>query len=257
MPKNNIIKRKGIGNLEPSDKWIILIDYVSLKLSNSEIATKHSISEGALEDFIRTIYRKFLNAKETKALIGSQSSNPNYTASIIKNHVSAEVINEGFLAKLSTDEDVLTDAEILFSEFLLEYGDDVKAIEKSKLNIGLKKYCGKGNVNTEYADALIMRSFYLKRKPNISLYIADQKKKNIAVLKDGKEYLQSSLIGLIDQLRNSNDPRQLPSMLKAIELTGRTMGAFDDKLTLGSSNGDDVLDAILAKAKQAEVVEIG
>ncbi len=256
MSKDSLIVRKGIGNLKPEEKWAILFDYYSLKKTNREIADSYSIKEGALEDFIRGIYRKFQNARETKVLIGSQGANPNYTSTIIKDHVSSEVINGPFLKKLSSDEDILTDAEILFSEFFLEYGDDAKALEKAKLAIGLKKYGAKGEINPEYQDALIMRSFYLKRKPNISLYIAEQKKKNISVLKDGKEYLQSSLITLIDQLRNSGDNRQLPSLLKAIELTGRTMGAFDDKLSISDGNGDDVLDAILAKAKKAEVVEV-
>lgn len=253
---SNIIVRKGIGNLGPEDKWLMLIDYVSLKMTNKEIAEKHCINEGALEDFIRTIYRKFLNARETKTLITTQGTTKNYTAEIIKNHVSAEVVNEPFLKKLSLDEDVMTNAEILFAEFYLEYGDAPKAIEKAKLNVGLKKKGGKGEVLPEYLEALIIRSFYLKRKPNIQLYIADKKKNNIAQLKDGKEYLQSSLIGLIDRLDANEDLRHLPSMLKAIELTGRTMGAFDDKLTIGDANGDDVLDAILHKAKQAEVAEI-
>lgn len=251
--KTKTITKKAPRNLSASEKWNILQDYLGLKLSNKEIREKHNLSEKHLEDFIRSLYRRFQNARETKTLIATQQQDASTSELILKQHVDSTQINKAFLDRVSQPTEPLSDHEILFSEFLLEYGDDAKAIEKSKLNVGLKKINGKGHINPEYHDALIMRAFYLKRKANVSRYITEQKKKNLKVLDQGKEYLQSSLIELIDQLRNNNDSRQLPSMLKAIELAGRSIGAFDDKLSIESTSGDDVLDRILKKAKEAKV----
>ena len=41
-------------------------------------------------------------------------------------------------------------------------------------------------------------------------------------------------------------------MLKAMETLGKTVGAFDEKSTLEIISGDDGLDRILKKAKEAK-----
>jgi len=241
--------KKSFKNLTDSVKYNILKDYISLVLSSIELCTKYSISEKDLENYIRTLYRKFQNARETKTLIATQRT-PQLSSKLIEEHVRSEHINGLFLNLVSEPDEPLTNQEILYSEFLIEYGDEVLAVEKSGLGIGLKKKDGKGHDIVEYREALTLRSFYLKRKPNVSQYITAQRAKNLTVIENGKEYIQEKMITLVDQMANQNNQKNIPSQLKALELIGRTVGAFDDKLILEGGNGDDALDAILLKAKK-------
>lgn len=247
-------KRKALSSLTDGERWGMLQAYMDCEISNQDIVDKFGITYKALENFIRTTYAKFQNARETKLLIATQTR-PDLYESMKTKFIDSDQINQAFLDKLSNADELLTDSEILFCEFLLEYGDEVKAIEKSKLNTGLKKTT---ETIGSYTDACRLRSFFLKRKANIQAYINEQKKKNLSVLKDGKEFVQSNLITIIEQLKNCNDPRNLPSHLKAIESLGRTFGAFEDKVSISDSHGDDVLDRILNKAKKVngELIEL-
>lgn len=247
--KKEVIVKKSIKSLTSDQKWNILIDYISLSSSNKEIESKYSISDKALENFIRSLYRKFQNARETKTLIATQYV-PDTTHKAIEDHVTSDHINEKFLSCVSKPDEALTDKEILYCEFLIEYGDERKAIEKSGLGVGLKKKDARSHEMVEYKEALTLRSFYLKRKSNVSQYITEQRRKNLVVVENGKEYIQEKLITLVDQLANQNDTKNIPSQLKSLELIGRTIGAFDDKLTIEGGNGDDALDRILKNAKK-------
>jgi predicted DNA-binding protein YlxM (UPF0122 family) len=249
------IKYRNLGSFSSAERWELLKAYIDGKNSMKEIQDTYQIKAKALESFISETYAAFRQARETKMLIATQG-NPELFKSMTKQYVDGETINEPFLSKLSPDEGPLTEAEILFSEFLLEYGDAVKALKKAKLHLGLKrssKVNVDGKEDYKYIENLRIRCFYLKKKPNVARYINEQNRKNLSVLKDGKEFIQSNAIALIEQLKANNDLRYLPSQIKAIELFGRTIGAFDDKLTIDSTNGDDVLDAMIAKAKDAKV----
>ena len=237
--------RRGADKLTSADRWDMLKDYIDNKITNSAIAEKYNVSYKVLEDFIRDTYQSFQNTREAKLLVAT-ASRPDVFQTMKAKYIDSESINKPFLEKLSEPHDPLTDSEVLYCEFLFEYGDDAKAIEKSKLNVGLKKT----HLPT-YTEGLKLRSFFLKKKPNVMLYLSEQKRRNLDILPNGKEFIQSKLITMIDQLdHNNNDPRSLPSQLKAIEYLGRTIGAFDDKLTIESTNGDDALDAILKRAKK-------
>lgn len=237
--------RKGLANLSDEDRWDILNSYIKNQESNAEIAERHSLSIKSFEDFIRSTYSSFQNTRETKMLLAT-TNRPDLFETLKQKYIDSDQINEKFLEKLSGDTDLLSDSELLFCEFLMEYGDDAKAIEKAKLNVGLKKTT---ESLTSYNDALKLRSFYLKKKTNVASYLNEQRKRNLDILKDGKGFIQSNLITIMEQLKNNNDLKHLPSHLKAIDSLARTIGAFDDKLTLHNADGDDVLDAILLKAK--------
>lgn len=246
------IKYRSLENLSSSEKWDLLTSYIKCTEVSSQTCKRLNIKDKVLEKFIYTLYKKFQQARETKMLLKTQYM-PEVHQIMKTKHIDSDHINELFLKRTSQDgEMLLTDFELLFCEFILEYGDDLKAIEKSKLNIGLKKEGSKA----VYKEACLMRAFYLKRKPNIAYYLNQERKKVLKGLDNGKELIQENLLLLIEQLKNSGDKRHLTSYLKAIESLGRTIGAFDDKITLNNINGDSVLDMMLMKARKANVQEI-
>lgn len=229
-------------------KWKILEEYLNCKLSIQDIADKYEVSYKSVESFISTLYKKFQNVRETKVLLNTQS-NLKYFQQIQKNHLDPNRINEEFLQSLSEpDSLVLTDQELMYCELFSSDGDEVKAIESSGLHIGLTK-----NKDKSYYDSIKLRSFYLRRKLNVAEYLKSLQKQRVQVLSSGKEHLQSELLSLIEKLRNNGDPKLVPSILKALELVGRSIGAFEDRQVVEHVKGDDALDKILNQAKEAVI----
>ena len=245
-----IIRKKN--NLDETLKWKVFEDYLNCKLSLQDMSEKYDVSRDAIESFINRIYKKFQNVRETKMLLQSQK-NPKYFMQLKKEHFDPERVNEEFLSMLSEpDSLVLTDNELMYCELFVSDGDEIKAIEGAQLDIGLSKGTDKG-----YNESIKLRSFYLRRKFNIAEYIKHLQKEKIKVLSTGKEHLQAELLSLIEKLRNNGDPKLVPSILKALELVGRSIGAFEDKQVIEHIGGDDALDKILNKAKAATVTEDG
>lgn len=243
--KENTILRKKENNV---DKYRILDLYIYGNMTTREIAEEVKTTPKAVEHVISRLYKDFQNIRETKLLVLS-SSRPDLFETMKSTYIDPDNINESFLALLSEeDSPVLTDHEVIFCHVFVDTGDDVKAIKEAKMAVGLKGARG-GNVPLA---AMRARAYYLKKKPNITNYISSIRKDNLKVLKESKEYLQANLIDLIEQLKNSNDPKNASNILKAMDTLAKITGDFDNKSTLEIVSGDDGLDRILKKAKEAK-----
>lgn len=236
-------------DLSSAEKWDILQLYLKNELSIAQIEKAYSLSERTVHQFIRILWQKMRNIKEAKLLASTKFGDWNLQKVMKEAYIDTEEINTTFLSKLSKEDELLSDSELLFCEFFLEYGDEVKAIISAKLDIGLDKA-----QKSSYKDACKLRAVYLKKKPNVRSYIYEMRKRNLEVLnEDGKSYIQSSLISLIEQLSKNTSTQTLSSRLKAIEHLGRSIGAFEDKVTVETVNGDEVLDRLIARAKEAQL----
>lgn len=241
-----LIRRKS-GKLDLKTKWAVIEEYIESKLSNTDIAEKYEISPRAVNRIIDEAYRKFQNVRETKHLIATQRLPDKFRI----NHVpliQPEQINESFLQLLSEEDSlVLTDNELLFSEYFVHLGDEKQAVKKSKLDKGLNKGVKKG-----YEEGLELRSFYLRRKPNVAKYISELQKESLKSISTGRDKIQVELLSVLEKLRNNGDPKVIPQLLKTIELLGRSVAAFEDKQTIEHVGGDDALDRIFKRAQQTK-----
>jgi hypothetical protein len=252
VPRTKIRKgERTLKDLEDAEKWSLLKDYCSGDYNNVELGESYRLSNESVDTFIATVYKKLQNVREIRMLIGT-AYNPTFSEIMRKKHVDVEHINESFLSLLSGPEEPLTDHEIMFCEFLIEYGEDHTAVAKSKLDVGLKK-SDKGS----YYQGCKLRAFYLKKKANIAAYITKARQANLGVLENyGKEYIQSRLIEIVEQLGNLGDKSSLTHQLKALESLAKTVGAFEDRVVIESANGDDALDRLIARAKEAHAKRV-
>lgn len=243
--KNPLDHTNLIENLKDAErKWLILEEYLRCKLSIPDIAIKYSTSPDKVERFISKLYKNFQNVRETKMLLQSQRA-PEYFKSIQKNHLDPDRINREFLSKLSDPlSPSLTNEELIYCELFVSDGDSCKAIEESGLSVGIDK-----GDRGSYQNAIKLRDFYLRKKENIKEYILFLQRERVKLLETGKSHIQSELLALVEKLRNNGDPKLVPSLLKAIELIGRSIGAFEDKQVIEHVHGDDALDRIISKAK--------
>ncbi len=246
-----VITKKAVENITAKSKYDIIDDYIYSNLSNSEIAAKYGTSDKNVGLIIARHYKSLANVRETKMLIQTQVGNDKFSMS--KSEVlDTDKINESFLELLSEpDSIVLTDNEIVFCELYNETGDEVVALEESKLNAGLNRTRDERN-REEYLHALQLRCFYLRRKPNVAAFLLQIKQDRLKAIKDGKEYIQNELLAVIERLKSHGSHQALATYLKAIESLGRTYGAFEDKMKVETLTGDSALDRILQKTKEVQ-----
>lgn len=230
-------------------KYKILDMYIYSGKTNKDIGIELGLAEKTVENTISRLYKDFLNMRETKCLIVEQSLPVNFKSELL----DTNQINKEFLERLSEpDSPTLTDNELLFCEMYNQDHDEIKAIETARLNIGFKR----DSMTDNYKTAMHLRGYYLRRKPNIASYLTQLQKDRLSILEDGKVFMQSELLSVINKLKMNDSERSTSNYLKAVETLGRILGAFDDKVTVETINGDSAIDKILERAKQANVKEI-
>ena len=245
--------RKGSQDIDLPRKWAIIESYLDQNLSVIDIAEKYQMRKNKVEEVISHTYKRFQNVRETNTLLATQGR-PEAFNKLYKEHIDPERINKEFLEKLSEDGSyALSIPEMIFCEFFVNNGDELKALKEAGLDCGLAQIDKKS-----FKDALKLRSFFLRRKKNVATYIKELQIKNVEVLKGGKEHIQAELMALLEKMRNNGDPKAVPSMLKIVEMLGKTIGAFEEKHIVETVNGDDALNNILAKAKKAnaEIIDV-
>lgn len=236
-------------NLDQTNRYKALDLYIYSSLSNKEISEKLGVGEKSVERYIRTLYKDFLNARETKCLLMEQALPINYKSEIL----DTNQINEEFLNLLSEpDSGLLSDNELLFCEMLNQDHDEIKALEVSKLNKGLKS---NKEGRDQYKVSCQLRSFYLRRKPNVASYLTSLQQQKLEIVKDGKGFIQAELMAVIEKLKRMDGERSTANYLKAVDTLARLMGLFTEKIEVTNVSGDAALDRILNRAKEAGEVE--
>lgn len=255
---SEVIIKKGVDNITIKHKYDIIDDYIYSTLNNPQIAEKYGTSAKNVGLIISRHFKALANVRETKALISEQDRDvgekfqQRYENSIL----NTESINEEFKQLLSEPDSLtLTDNEMIFAELYNEHGNEVKALEESGLNAGLKRTESLKD-REQYHSSLTMRAFYLRRKPNVAHYLTLIQQDRIKAITDGKAYIQTELLAVIERLKAAGTPQSLTTYLKAVDSLARTYGAFEDKMVVESVDGDSALEKILARAQKAKVTLI-
>jgi len=236
--------RKTTSTINSALRWKIVEEYLKCDLSEKEIGERYQLSETTIKKTVKDLYKELQAIIDTRALVSSQKGTGKYE--YLVNSIKSNNINDKFFSLLSEDDSlVLTDAEYLYCEFFTSHGDEQRSVTDAGLDIGLNRNL------PGYIDAIRIRSFYLRKKPNVAEYIRSLQKEKLQVMVEGKETLQTELLSLVEKLRNHPDTKTIPSLLKSIELLGKSIGAFEDRQVVEHIGGDLALDNILQKAKEA------
>lgn len=236
--------------IKTPNKYKILEEYIYSSKTNREIALALGVAEKTVENTIGKLYKDFCSVRESKCLLAEKSLPLNYKSEVLNtNH-----INDSFLQLLSEpDSQLLTDNELLYCEMYNQDHDEVKAIELAKLNVGIRK---DSKDPKGYRTALQLRSYYLRKKPNIAAYLTQLQKDRLSILEDGKTFIQSELLSVISKLKKMDGERATANYLKSIETLGRILGSFEADNKIEVVSGDSALEKILNRAKEAEVIEV-
>jgi hypothetical protein len=123
------------------------------------------------------------------------------------------------------------------------------------LDVGLYKERKKQH-RFGYSQSLILRSHYLNSKENVATYIKEIREKRFIDSDIGKARVQSELLDQLQYMKASGDPRYKKDILRCIELLGKTVGAFTERIELTQVDPSSALDKLIEMAQEAEVRSI-
>jgi len=216
------------------------------------LSEEYNIAIRSLTDGI-TLYRERLNTMHELHYM-TRASKTSLASEVIEKALATKTIEKDILEMLSDEtSEELTLQEELYCYLYVYTGSNNIAIKESGFSDKIPK------------DTTIKRQLlgmFLREKPNLKAYIGLLKDARIAEVKSSKQIVQHELINQVEQLKESVAHRGAPSdrghLLRAIELLGKTVGAFEDRVRVTEVNANEALDELLkmAKAEAAEIKEI-
>lgn len=200
-----------------------------------------SLSRDSTDDIsalIHTTLREMTVIRETNDL-----SNSYCTATLKRRQgaTPAKFITEAFL-------NILDEKAEVYAYYFAQTGDNKFSLRQSGLDIGIPK-----SIKKETKDYILrIRGQYLRDLPPVKQYIQEEQTKRIEEYHLEKAQIQMELVNQIEELKEAvvNNPQQRTNLLKSIELLGKTIGAFTDKLEVEETNAKSGLQLILEKAKR-------
>lgn len=261
-------KTKDSGTLSTEDHMSIVADYIKGELSVAKVAEKHETTEKNVGLIVNRHWKALCNMRESRALISQDPNlvnsrrNGNSNAAVVLRELErAKTINHEFLDLLSEPEAaLLTDAEAMYSWIVVHSGDADDAMITSGLDVGL--YADPGTDKDRlsrfsYDKALKLRRIYMDNKPNVVAYVTQLREERLINADVGKAKVQTELLEQLHQMKSSGEThRHRNQMLKCIELLGKTVGAFTERIEVHEVDPANALDKLIEMAQEATVQEI-
>ena len=241
-------KLRVMGDLTDAEKFKVLWMYAHNK-NYDEICTKFNVSKKPLKKWTNDFHTAADNRRELYYLTSGQGlKSKKLPAS------NSKSITEEFTKLLSDESDeMLNEAEHIYVQEWVTYGNNGKALTTAKLDIGLDAVGVKSNKMLKVA-----RGQYLRRRPKIKLAIEKEEQLMLGEMAETKDFLQKSLIQSIRSLQEDADENgsNRNNLLKSLDLLGKTIpGAFTDTVRTEEVSPKDTL-LLLAKKVKAKDLEI-
>jgi len=228
-------RKPALITLKKEDKYQILRDYIE-STSITEIAEKYKVPRKTIESFISKFYKEFTASKELHSLI--ETTNLGTRNRLQSNYRKPSYICDEMLKKIEDEE---ADLVYAYSYYLTK--DNVQALKESGLyNIGKVVNAAKTNENIHK-----LKGQYLRSLSTVKTELKRLTKESLVDSNVSPEFIQSSLLEQLEQLNSyeylGNKERQL--LLRTLELLGKTVSAYSDKLTVETINPSDALDQLI------------
>lgn len=255
--KENEEHRKRLKKKRKIDKYsmevrraLILLGY-SRGLTTEELEEKYNLHRSDIRAFINLSISNLMNYKERNILRVRGSQEQVVLQRSLQKLKDMELITETFLSLLSSPSSpTLSDEEALFAQLYIRTGNSEEAIKGSGLDDGLI------NTGAGYRRAILVRSSYLREKPNVKEYIDTLRSTLFSPHDIEKGKIQELLIEEIYKMKEEGNPRDKTNLRQTIELLGKTIGAFTEKVEIHEVDPSKSLDALIQMATEATVREI-
>lgn len=234
IKQSSVITRKP---LTDGEKFQILKKYTE-GIPVTEIASSVSRDTSEINSQITQMLNGLTAVKDTNDLLHVKCTSDLRKA---QGATPTRFLSADFLYKLETS------AEI-YAYYYAQTGDNKFALEQAGLDGGTTIKMPKQTRDYIFR----IRGQYIRDIPSVKKYIQEIQDKKIAEYKCEKPQVQMELVTQIEELKEvvADDPRQRGNLLKALELLGRTIGAFTDRLEVEEADAKSGLQLILEKARK-------
>jgi hypothetical protein len=238
-----------LGGITKEKYFYEILDKYLKGTTTSELSLQYNYTEDKLIQMLEEHYRDIVNAKEAHSLCITDNQGYNPIHEKLK---AVETITDDFLSLLSPpNSPTLSEEEALFSWILVHKGDAVEAVEEAGLSLGLFK-----DRAPTYRRGILTRSLYLQNKNNISQYIKTLRDEKYQTEEITKQYIQQELLEQISQMKLKGDRKDAVNLRQSIELLGKTIGAFTEKIEVHEVDPSRSLDLLISMAKEASIKEL-
>ncbi len=220
-----------------------------------ELETKYSIDYKSCYRYIQDYKDAINTAWELNVMV--KTNKGDYSKIHLDKALAVRYIDPELKKIISEyDSNSLSKEELVYGWVFVKAGSNSVAMKES----GFLEVLPKKNRTQVYQNLLGM---YLREKPNVAKYIKELQLKNVQETEITKKYVQSELILQVEQLKeicaSSTGAQARASMLKAIEMLGRSVGAFTDKVEVTKVDHGRAIDSLLIEAKKEvnETIEAG
>jgi hypothetical protein len=228
--------------LSDSEKFKIIAKY-SEGIPAGKLSEEYGVSKENIRTLVSNMSSSLAAVEETNRLIAGTKGRSFLPLNVPK----SKFLNQPFL-------DRIEDGAAIFAYFLAATGDAKFALESAGLHLGVPANATKQS--KEYVWKT--RAQYLLEIPEVKRIMQEEYDKKIKDFRLDKPDIQIELLQQIQELKNivPYDPRQRGNLLKSIELLGRTIGAFTDRVEVEEVDAKSGLQLLMERAR-AETKQIG
>jgi len=227
--------------LTDSQKYQILLQY-SEGTPVTVIAKSVSGDTRIISGLIQKTLKNMQIIRETNDLVAGT-----HTAALKlqQGKTPTKFLTRDFIAAVETQAEV-------YAYYYAQTGDNRFSLTESGLAMGLPKSVRKATKEYVYR----IRGQFLQNLAPVRSIIKEEQDRRIKEYNLEKPQVQMELVNQIEQLKEvvAYEPRQRANLLKAIEMLGRSIGAFTDRIETSETDSRSGLEILMAKAK-GEVYE--
>jgi hypothetical protein len=229
-------------SLSDSEKFKIIVKYAE-GVSPAKLGHEFGVSTDTIKTLVNPLSSSLSLVQETNKLIAGTKGRSFLPLNVPK----SKFINEPFLERIE-------EGAAIYAYYFANSGDNKFALESAGLHLGVPANATK--MTKEYVWRV--RGQYLREIPEVKRIIQEEHDKKIAEFHIDKPHVQLELVSQIEELKNlvAYDPRQRSNLLKAIEMLGRTIGAFTDRVEVEEVDAKSGLQLLMEKAR-SETKQIG
>lgn len=233
-------RRRGISSLTKEERYDILKGY-SEGLDVKAMATEYQLCDNKLSAFIQRQLKDMLVVRETNELM-QQPAKGKPVGAAIQGSIS-KCLTPAFLQKVDEEADI-------YAYYFVQTNDNVFALKTSGLDVGIPK----SMKATQKQYVYNIRGQYIRAIPAVRDFIRAEQDKLMLDKNINKVYVQRELVEQIEQLKylSVEDPRQRSNLLKSIEMLGKTVSAFTERIELGDADAKTGLDILMERIQKEE-----
>ena len=207
----------------------------------TDIAKAVSRDKDMIRKFIQKQLKEMNTVRETNDMAKGVPSN------VLRQMGSAPT---KFLTKAFMDK--LIDTAEVYAYHFAATGDNEFAIKQSGLDVGIAKNVALGTKRYAYR----VRGQFIRNQPMVSQYIKREQEIRLQEYNVEKAHIQHELIHQVEELKElvKYEPRQRGNLLKSLEMLGRTIGSFTDRVEVEETDAKSGLDILMEKIKDEEGV---